>query len=308
MWWNPFYETEVSEDGIVIINQLTNQQKFIIKAANALGFMESVFKPLTSDETDVEEFLKRFPVAVKENLSSLINQLGNIMLADKKQQIYYKHLYRVIERVKEEFPGLDIDRIVAYMEDMILGANTVVLYDEDQYSQSQIESILPFKNVDAVKIQEADASELYRKISAMKDKDWLIILLDDLDNDLADVIDNEISEKNRLVFFSQNHLDDDSVSLGPILMPRCTGGIKQFLNRKCLEKTIHVKSDLVENQNNIKKDMLSEYMYDEILKYTIDKYSNYATEYSKLLGTQYQIDYEEKNITRREFIINDSWL
>ncbi len=308
MWWNPFYETEVSDDGIVIINQLTNQQKFIIRAANALVFMESVFKPLTSEEIDVDKFLKKFPVAVKENINSLIEQLGNIILADKKQQIYYEHLYRVIGKVKEEFPGLDIDRIVAYMENMILRANAVVLYDEEQYSQSMIENVFPFNNVNAVKLQKADVSELNGKISAMDDKDWLIILGNDLSDNLLEVIDKAIREKNRLVFLSQNHLDDDTVYLGPILMPRCTGSIKQFLNHTCLEKTIHVKSDLVEDQSGVKKDILSEYMYDEILKYTIDKYSNYATEYSKLLGTQYQIDYEEQNITRREFIINETWL
>lgn len=304
MWWNPFYNTKVNDDEILIINQFTNQQKFQIKATNATRFMETILEPLVDENTDVEEFLKQFSCQVKSNLQNLILQLGNIILSDQKQHYFYQHLFAIVERVREEFPGLDIDRMMDYMEDMILCADTIVLFDKQLYSEQEISSILPFRHIEAIAVEESLQRVVQQKIANLKGKDWVIFLINELNSDVVAGIEKDIMENNRVIFFSENNALEDKVTFGPILIPCCTGGLKQILQKKYLEETIPLQENIVtDNDKNIKRDMLSKYIYDEILKFTIDKYSNYATEYSKLLGTQYQIDYKEKNVKRREFII-----
>lgn len=309
MWWNPFYDTKINNDGILIINKFTNQQKFQIKTTNAKVFIETILKPLIYEKADVEEFLMQFSGQVKSNLQNLMRQLEKVILLNKKQHDFYKHLFEIVERIRREFPGLYIDKIVNYMEDMILCADSIVLFDNQFYSGQEICSILPFKHIDIINVKGTIKEIIQQKIANLKEKDWIIFLINDLDSDIVDVIERDIMENNRIIFFSENNILENKVTFGPILIPRCTGGLKQILQKKYLEKTIPFHGNIANSdEEDIKKIMLSEYMYDEILKFTIDKYSNYATEYSKLLGTQYQIDYEEKNIKRREFIINNDWL
>lgn len=309
MWWNPFYNINVNNDEIYIVNHFTNQNKFKIKSSDIIGFKKKILEPLMNESVSLDEFLERFPEQTKGRLKKLILQFEYVILPNKKQFYFYQHLFKVIKRVSIDFPGLDIDRIVNYMEETLLFADALILVDNQKYSEQEICSIFPFEHIDIIKLEGnlKDVSE--QKIRNLRRKDWIIFFVQNLNNDIICGIERSIMENNRTLFLVETNLSKNKITFGPILIPRCTGGINQVLQKKYLEKIISFPEDIViDSKESIEKDMLSEYVYDEILKFTIDKYSSYATEYSKLLGAQYEIDYKEKKVKQREFIISDDWL
>lgn len=140
-------------------------------------------------------------------------------------------------------------------------------------------------------------------------EDWIIVLTDRFENKVLRDLDKEIVANNHFIFLSENQPNSEKISLGPILIPRCTGGVNQMLENKCRKESVPFPAEVKKSdKKGIEEKLISKYMYEEILKFAIDRYSNYATEYSKLLGTQYELNYQEEVIQRKEFIISEEWL
>lgn len=306
MWWNPFYDIKVNNNEIYIINQFTNQKKFKIKSSDTLGFKKNILDPLMNEGVSVDEFLQPFTMQTKSRLQKLILQFENVILSSEKQYYFYQHLFKIIKQVSIDFPGLDIERIVNYMEKTILYANALILSDNQKYSEQDIKSTLPFQYLEIIDLNGNMKEISKHKIKNLREQDWLIFFIQDLNSDIISDLEESIMDYNKTLFLVETELSENKITFGPILIPRCTGGMNQVLQKDYLEKVIPFPEDIaIDNKDCIEKDMLSEYVYDEILKFTIDKYSSYATEYSKLLGTQYEIDYKERKVKQREFIIND---
>lgn len=309
MWWNPFYEAKIIDNQIIILNLLTNQQKIAIKSANTSQVMDTIINPLLHENTNIEDFLKQFPDEMKGNIKKLIKSLEGILLEKKKEKTFYENLLSLIKRVKEEFPGLDIERITEYMETTVASANAVIIYDEKQYSEMELMDAFPFENINAIELHEKNLNNLKQRIANMNREDWIIVLTDRFENKVLRDLDKEIVANNHFIFLSENQPNSEKISLGPILIPRCTGGVNQMLENKCRKESVPFPAEVKKSdKKGIEEKLISKYMYEEILKFAIDRYSNYATEYSKLLGTQYELNYQEEVIQRKEFIISEEWL
>lgn len=187
MWWNPFYEAKIIDNQIIILNLLTNQQKIAIKSANTSQVMDTIINPLLHENTNIEDFLKQFPDEMKGNIKKLIKSLEGILLEKKKEKTFYENLLSLIKRVKEEFPGLDIERITEYMETTVASANAVIIYDEKQYSEMELMDAFPFENINAIELHEKNLNNLKQRIANMNREDWIIVLTDRFENKSLDV-------------------------------------------------------------------------------------------------------------------------
>lgn len=301
---NPFYYLEVTDSGIELLDKFTNRSKYGIKTTDADKFMSTVIKPLLEEKTKSEEFLRQFPDQVERKMRTLLESLKHVFLEDTKIQVFYDRLFALVCRVNTDYPGLNTERLKIYMEYSILQERALVFYDKKMYKSEDIINSLPFTEVNTYDIGQLTEIDIKEKISLMNKNDWVIIHTDQIDIKMARCIDKETIRYNRKIFLIQTQETKRKYYLGPIIIPRCTGGLICVKKCKFDKKKISYKAKFeIESEEEFQRNILDEYVYDEILNYTLDKYSNFSTEYSKLLGTQYEFDYVHQVIRRKEIAI-----
>ncbi len=296
MYCNPFYNFDVGKDGIEIHDFFRNNIKFNIHTKNPKDFYKKVIEPAINNSDGIPNEDKNIHDAIKQ----LVDGMGDVMLYDKKDEQFYTKLFDLICKVNKDYPGLDTERLKKYMVENVKGLSAVVVYDKKMYPDINIEMIFPFKNIDVYEISNINSEKFSE---AVVNNEWLIIAADTSDERLT----TELSEKNisdhKLMIINHDMISK-KIRLGPILIPSCTGGLERLNHTDFSSDSVNFRNEfMIEPFNVMNDNIFSKYVYAEIMNFILDSYSNYSTEYARLSGAQYEIDYDNGIIRRRECIL-----
>lgn len=300
---NPLYCMELKENEIRVKSSYSKLDKYIIRSKNADILYKEVLKKIVKNQCDVKEVIKGFDLKMQENIISILKQLNNRVLveSENKYDKFYTKLYVLVNMVKRDYPGLDSDRLIKYMTEKILKSNATMIYDDENLDNIEDFKMYPFKKVSYLNLNKLDENKSKEIIEMTGEDDWIFVIIKDSNLDKLNVFNKYILNKSVKIMLIQTDMSMNEVSIGPIIIPNISGCFS------CLKNTDYYLDEIDLNEHiedgkwcDFKNNLLKKYIYDEVLNYQLDYYSNFSTEYSILVGTELRFNNNKRTIKRKE--------